>query len=386
MNPTVIRIAVVCLGLLAIASGMILLGRDDTLSTPSANSYSPSGVRVFRTLLEQDGFKVRVDGSLPPKFAPLETAIVITDDESLGTRRQRGFMGSDGEDEETSTRNPLRDALNRHLRQGGRVLEIYLPENFRRASDDTTSIKAIGTRDQFMVSGRMTGLVEPAWTNNGTVSSLYKVDFFDFTQWVEYSNGSAVVVHNGIGITNRFVDREQNAAFYRQLVGALAGDQKSVVFVEAAHSGATSMGLLRTIGDWMLLGWWQVLILLGVIGYTLGRRLGLPEYERTNQVGQRQLVDALSEVYRRGKATGPTLRSFLHHSDRELRRTVKVAMDAPREVLDERLPEELQKARYLVENAASAEAPADVALKVAADYDRAVREFSGRSRRGRSRR
>jgi hypothetical protein len=380
MNPTAIRVALVCLGLLVISSVMILLGRDDTRSNPAATSYSPSGLRAFRALLEQEGFRVRVDGTLRPKLGPLETAIVISEDERLGVQ-PRGKFTSDEDADPPKT--PLRDALTDHVKKGGRMLEIYLDQDFREATDNAGNTIALGSRDRFNISGKITTMVEPSWTYGGKVSRLYIADGFDFAQWVELDQGSAIVVHNGIGITNRFIDQQQNAAFYRQLVGALAGSQKSVVFIEAGHSGATSMGLLRTIGDWMVLGWWQMLILVAVVGYTLGRRLGLPEFERNTQVGQRQLVDALSEIYRRGNATGPTLRAYLHHSDRELRRIVKVAMDAPVEVFYERLPEDLQRLRFHVENAARADAPTDVAVKAAAAYDRAVREFIGRGRRSR---
>ena len=177
-----------------------------------------------------------------------------------------------------------------------------------------------------------------------TVMSLWHQGELPFLNAYRSGKGTAFVVRDGIGATNRFIDKQQNAELFGRLFSMVAGSGKRFVFTEANFGHVSQRGLLESIGPWANAAWQQLLLLGIVIAFTLGKRFGLPEETRTAQRGSRELLDAVADTYQRAGSTRNALLNAYRDADADLRFFLKLSVDAPRVERDRRLPESLQKA------------------------------------------
>ncbi|MEQ1934035.1 MAG: hypothetical protein ABL962_09170, partial [Fimbriimonadaceae bacterium] len=187
--------------------------------------------------------------------------------------------------------------------------------------------------------------------------------------------GLAVVVHDSIFLTNRYLDEADNARLAMNLFDSLSTGKK-VVFLSASYGDGVDDGLLTALSPFARFIWLQSLLLGLVVFVTLGKRFGLPVMDRAIQGGQRQLVDAISFLMRRTDAKPFVATTLLKAADRQIRRTLKLPADAPVELRDRELPESLQKALYLVQRAGELKAPDDNFLAVTQKLERELEEFA----------
>jgi len=366
-----LRVAVVLVGILAIATGLIVLGRVDNQARPSANYSGPSGVSAFASLLEQRGFKVRADRTLSPRVAEDELAILIsltaTSDDYRSYARQ----------------DPKLREMERHigslLRDGRHILSTQVVRTFPSASQAAASQpvrRTTNTDSSLTLTFTLTSQPDfgywegqkVAWENISDVP----------VAWVyAEGRGVALALSDGIGLTNRFLDQHDNARLGVSLVESIA-PAKKVVFLEAAHGDIYEPGLLESIGRWLKYGWTQLLLVLVVIAYSIGRRFGLPVYDRFVQRGQRELVDAIGFLFQRSRATHSAMETILRNADRDLRKSLKISYDAPKSKLEEQLPASVLHAITQAETVGKIEeAPASEVLSAAKRVEREVAEFIG---------
>jgi len=191
-------------------------------------------------------------------------------------------------------------------------------------------------------------------------------------------SGHEVIVANGLPVTNRFIDKLDNAAVMLSLVRTVANPGSRIVFVESSFGNTSEPSLMELIGPWALASWWQILFLLLVIGYTVGARFGIAEEDRSTEKGGRELVDALAQTYRRARATHIAIGALLQQADRQVRKKLKLSRDAPASVRDDGVPSTVARSLYYAQNASHGRIPADQALSVARDLDRHVGDFLGK--------
>jgi hypothetical protein len=80
-----------------------------------------------------------------------------------------------------------------------------------------------------------------------------------------------------------------------------------------------------------------------VVIFTLGIRFGLPAIERRNQMGQREMIDAISDVYNRSRSTSVALDVAYQNADYRIRRGLKLPAHLSLEERDRLLPPELAR-------------------------------------------
>jgi hypothetical protein len=341
-------------GLLAIAAAMISAGQPDTVARPLADSYAPSGAAALFALLQSNGYEVEIDHTLQPDPGPGNVAIAFV------------LLKSDSSDQEESAAKSLRSAA----KSGATVFWLPVPTDFSAASKDAASPATFSRPDGHnrAVSNEQTpddgpeGSISLLATNAGSVGGGakagggYQVKSSDssvFSSVTKTGNGYEINYLDGIGLTNRFLDQAQNAQAFLEALQAFAPPHAKILFTEATFGNGNDKGLLMTIGAWAEAAWYQLLFLFAVIIYTLNRRFGLPEEYRPKQKGARELLDAITDIYTRAKASGPALEAAADRTDAQLRSVLKLPRDASEGELIRLLPESLMNA--LIEVRAASE-------------------------------
>jgi hypothetical protein len=192
--------------------------------------------------------------------------------------------------------------------------------------------------------------------------------------------GLAVGSSAGLLATNRFIAEGDNAEALMRAVKVLAPTAGPVIFTEATYVGGIQPGLTAMIGPWAEAAWFQILFLGALVVYTLGLRFGYPEVVRRRERGQRELLDAISDTYRRSRRTDDALEAAHAACDRRLRGHLKIPADASDDVLRRTLPGELYELLKSTKTAGPMSSRAALALaqKLERQTD-AFLESSGRS-------
>lgn len=293
MIRSIPRLVWVGLLFLGISTALMMLSKSSQVVNPSAASYDPSGLRAFADLLRSEGYSVRLDRTPIPNFEKGDVAIAVFLDKTSS-------WGGDAE-----TPSNVARALGDHFNSGGSVILSTVPGDGlpgpKTFSTTVTSILGKPNREAVVTRTEGSGILDqwdecdvyiPSWkAGASTVAGLHLFE----------DGGTLHEVADATGATNRFIDRQDNAAFWLDIVRAVSEPTSTIVFVEAASGNADAKGLLGALGEWASLAWAQVLILLLVVGYTLGKPFGLPERGRTTQRGGRDLADALAAILGRSR-------------------------------------------------------------------------------------
>jgi hypothetical protein len=187
------------------------------------------------------------------------------------------------------------------------------------------------------------------------------------------------VLFDGIGCTNRFLDAEQNAAFFLKLARMFAPEHGRIVIAEALGGQAVEPGLLATIGTWASVAWWQLILVFIVLVFTFGRRFGLPEVERYHQRGGRELVDAYADVLSRSKKPQIALKKVVDEVDKDVRKRFSISADLSPARRNEVLPPSLGLALSRAGVAAESSLTDSAAVQLLKDLEREVGALKGES-------
>ena len=337
--------------ILVIAGLMITLGQRESQSKPSATSYFPSGLHAFQDLLERNGISTHVDRLEQPRLKPTDLVIAAY--------VNRGFtvFGDSGP-------KPIEESLKRHLQRGGRVLVLPFDEDFRARSftaiKQLTPVVSKDGQDKYEISSSPLdsgGLFEYQTGLSAGGARFLPIEFSDdvFMPWLKRdpksTDGFVAIAGRGPGMlcrtadglfaTNRFMDRGDNAQFALRIVNGLLPEGGRVVFAEATVGNAVSPSLVNVLGPWATGIWMQLLVLFLVVIVTLGVRFGLPEISRRKQRGEREMVDAVSDVYRRARSTAVALDVAYRNADQRIRRALKIPTNVGAQDRDRLLPDVL---------------------------------------------
>jgi hypothetical protein len=341
-------------GLLVLSGALFLLGARESRTNPSAISFGPSGTRGFADLLRKFGHDVQVTSASNPSLE--------ADDLVLGFVLGSSF----GEREGPDAPNVLGKSLRKHVERGGRAFVLKVAADFPTASRMASgspqrvaferSVLPAGTPSEATVSIGQSldpyfdeGLVRPEDPFVRTVRTTSGQPVMDVHRT---GRGMVAVLHDGIGATNRFLDKEQNAEFLLWSAAWLKPSNGRIVILEAMHGAAIDPGLLGILGGWVAAGWWQLVLALVVIGFTLGRRFGLPETDRTHQRSTRELVDAYADTMNRSRKPQVAMKRIVSELDRLVRRRFNLPAELSSQRRNEALPPKLANALVQAELAA----------------------------------
>ena len=375
-------IAWILLGLLGISAFVISLGQQDSDTSPEASSYSPSGLSAFRQILIQAGYQVIVTQAARPKLQTGDVAIAFE-------RHSKDFLG---DDETASSKSPeanFQDYFWSNISSGNKGILFQVDKDFMTASKSAFENppllpKDLSRGDVYRVS-RSFAIDEemPEPTNAAPMGSLtlWKDGKIPFARVYKQEKGSVLVVRDGIGITNRFIDKQDNARAFASLVSLFAPPHARIVLMEASFGNVQHLSLMEAIGPWANAAWQQLIFLGIVVLYTLGQRFGLGEEKRYAQRGSRELVDALGDTLRRAGASQAALVSASTLADYEIRLVLKLPRDASRAERDRHLPSSLQNALARLDTAKQMDyVPQDQALYLIQRTQAELDEFLGARR------
>jgi len=366
----------------------LLLQLADTASEshPSAMSDDPSGSSAYAQLLERLGYEVEISRSRHPKLGSNDIAILY---QVHGGSRLF----------ETDSRKEAEDKLKSY--GFANALVLYLDRDFRLSSKNAES----GARiyNPLLQAGIQLSIGRPIFlggskgfgTLDGAENSIEErrhADLFVYHAYMdpfvvhEASNGRNVIhVADGLGSTNRFLDKEQNAAFFSGILRFFNAGRK-VVFIEDSISASPRDSLLDVLAPWSGPARLQAYLLMILTVWLMGRRFGLPEVTRFSQRGTKELADAVADTLMRGRSTDFALAQIVDDCERRLRNALKAGSDVKRQELVNLLPGDVGVpfARCLAaldEKAQEAEA-----AELAARLEGAVDRFLGRYPRSHPRR
>ncbi len=369
-------------GLLSLSAILFFLGQRERIANPSAASYAPSGTRALAQLFSQNGYTVAVDRSSKPVLKPGDFVV--------GFALQHAFTWG----VERGDRADIEKALRDHIDRGGRGWILQIPEDFvgasktarggpRKGAFDSSVLPTASPKSMELTGGALLNetlgesLVRPGEANVALVRSETNEPILEL-----YGPGKGVlaVLRDGTGATNRFLDQHQNAEFLLWAMALLNPSQGRIVILEALHGDVRDPGLLERIGDWAAAGWWQILFVLVVIAYTLGRRFGLPEVDRSVQRSGRELVDAYADTMRRSRKAQVALKRIVAEADRNIRRRFNLPHDLPVARRNQVLPEALAKVLTRAELAAESPLEEGAAANLVMDLEEELEKLDGLER------
>lgn len=335
------RFVWVLLGLLAISAGILSLGHQDLRAKPSVLSYDPSGTSAFASLLEKRGYRVRIDTRSHPKLEANEVAFAFH-----VTGIPVFFQDPD------TPENPELQGFLDLVKGGGRAVLASVPYEFFNESRNLLHGQPrtinLGAADKKLVL--FAGTANAEEDKSGVVADSPSValwvgdDGHVVVRASQVGKGRLLEATDGIFLTNRFIDRSQDADAALRLISLAAKPGETIVFTESTVGNVEDPGLMEAIGPWAIAGWRQVLFLVAVVIYTLSKRFGIPDESRSKQTGSRELVDGLADTYYRTRQTKAAMGAALERCDQILRNALRLPRDYSRGDRDELLPTSLRMA------------------------------------------
>ena len=361
MKPKLTRIAFTLLSVLILAAILLTLGQREREARPSATSYNPSGLHALRQLLIERGIETRVDRYEQPRLAKNELAVaayVESGPDLFGGKPLKA----------------IEEALHGHLEKGGRVLVLPFDPDFQGRSIEavkaTTEVIQASTKRKLQVNTSpltfATLTIDGGSASAGSATFLnLEFEAFAYASWLKRgfgsndpfvvttksSDGILARTADGLFATNRFIDRSDNAEIALNIIEGLVPEGGRVVFTEATLGEGLEPSLVGTLGPWAVGMWMQLILLFLVIVFTLGVRFGLPEPERRRQQGQREMLDAVADVYRRANSVAVALDTAYEMADRRIRRGMKLPAQVSNADRDRLLPGPLVACLHKVDQA-----------------------------------
>jgi len=334
-------------GLLCIAAMLISLGQQETKAKPEVGSVSPSGISILTELLRKNGTQVEVDQEQKPRLGPNDVAVSFEPISAHEFGADQVQAGGDSK---------FRDNFWNTIKAGGKGIVLPIQSDFLESSRATNlvTVKDEGSGDSFKISSSgdfQDKVVAVSPIDDCPALTLWRAGAAPFLRAYRVEKGSVLVASDGIGVTNRFIDKGDNAKAFATMLSIFAGKNSRLVFTEASFGNIHEKGILETIGPWANAAWQQLLFLGLVVVFTLGKRFGLPDERRPTQRSTRELVDAISDTFLRSRSTHLALATSWDRADADIRAALKLPKDATRAERDRLLPVNLQNSLARLEAA-----------------------------------
>ncbi|MEX2244256.1 MAG: hypothetical protein WD716_10475 [Fimbriimonadaceae bacterium] len=338
-------------GILLITIALIFTSREERLGFPSVTNVRASGFAAFAELLVRDGYTVELERSVRPDFQGAELVIATSFNENIPSTLGEMIEAESEQYEPTITADlPYEMLVKRHVEQGGTVMRIVNRRNFEMASKLAESARSVESAHDsskvFLLSlpYSATLLSELPYEQHAYFAWFVGED--GYLSYTGVGEGLLVTVSDGLPITNRFLDQQQNAQFFLDAVHAVAKPGSRIVFYEAGIGNSESPTVANTLGPWAVAARTQAIFLFVVLIVTFGKRFGQPIIDRRRVRGSRELFDAVADVFRRTGNTGLALDHLLIECDLRMRSVMRLPSNVTRHDMLSQAPKELRE-QYL---------------------------------------
>lgn len=388
MNSAWFKWSVVLVALIGVSTVILLAGRPDLALNPSANNFAPSGLSAFAELLKRNGYRVRVDRALTPNTEPSDVMIAVD--------IKRPFTASDLIWSDPEQFAPTWKKLGETTEAGGKLVILYISETDGKLSPigEAAEFKSrfpktpkLRIRQQLFSSFGGDGALEvpeiPWEADPGTDYTLAWNADSESARVLTAGKGVVLDLFDGAALVNDHIDEEDHARLGLEAIRLIAKPGATVVFVESTFRQGDPPSYLESMGRWAEWARYQVIICLAVVAYSLSRRFGTPVQERIHSRGSRELVDALAEIFRRGRKDGFALEALYDDSLERARVALRLPVGIKRKDLLDRLPDDLREACLNASEAAVSKVDSATAVRLAQKLLQAVSALEQDTRRAR---
>jgi hypothetical protein len=319
------------LGFLTAGAILISLGKKEVSTNPSLDSFAPSGLAAFGRLMSENGYSVSSTMTVMPSYLSTNDVLVVPLNETQGSTIDYDETG-------------IGRQIARFLNKGGRVMLLRMSEDFAEVAPFLTAstVKNRVTGKSYKIHARAVNWSEKeptGFTELRTSAVIWEQPSSDvgFGGLTRIGKGVAFSIQDGLIATNRYIDKGQNADVLTQSMMMIAPKGSHLLFLGSAfYDEAPS--LVEILGPGATAGWLQIILCFFLIVFTLGKRFGLAEEPVQHQKGQRELVDAVAETYRRARSTRVACRAAYDRADQDVRRALKISSEVPASERDLRIP------------------------------------------------
>jgi hypothetical protein len=369
-------------GFLLVTIALILSAREEERNFPSVTNTRASGYAALAELIQRDGYDLVLDRSVRPKFDKSDVLFITSFDYSYSDQADSPFAAPS-----EPQANPYQTAVLDHLAKGGRVIEVFNSTSFRGTSDLALMPRVAEPASEkgkpFTINVPYGGVSYTSLDLQEDPYDAWAVDDNPFISFYKVGPGRMVTVADGIFAANRFLDDQENAAFFLAVLHTVAPPGSKIVVLEAGIGNADDPSAANTLGTWAEAARWQAVLLFVVLVFTLGRRFGLPIVERRRVRGSRELFDAIADVFRRTGNTTLALDNLLAECETRVRKTLNMGPKGTRKEMFAHVPAALKDQFFKVAEFASLGARAPEAAREAAKLLALLEAFEKDSRASR---
>ncbi|MBS1717977.1 MAG: hypothetical protein JSS72_09635 [Armatimonadetes bacterium] len=296
-------------------------------------SLGRQGLTKFVTLLEMQGYKVRIDN---PSDRDVADGVIPIFYDRRSAIASRGHW----------RRGILLDEPSEGGQRDADLKWTYQPK--------ATPLKAWGTFQEGMDT-LWTEVSE--YTNDTNVPDLSVADATTpagapvSIAAIHESGNTLTLAVNGSILANEALAVSDNSYIALKTIGMIAPPGSELAFCTTVEESS----LFEAIGKWAVAGWRQFLLLCFAIVFTLGKRFGLATDPRQVERGSRDLVDSFSNLLDRGGRNVYVLNVERKRAEYEIKRRLRLDPGLSRQQLMRFLSPELQQALIDVDAAASSE-------------------------------
>lgn len=305
------------LGVLAFGAFVLLLGEPEKNSSPTVLNRTGGGLSAFAELLRKQGYDVSHTARIESDWNSNDLVIWV-----------RGEV----QGEPTA---PLLAKFRQGLDRG---ISLW---QFSTSSQMPTLDQSVSADVELLTSDKQYTV-----SSNGATSAVGPVKLVDDMYGdglasIQVQKKSTIVTWNlGDQLRNDYIVLLDQAELALDAIRLTAPSAKRVIFYEADAPGAPATNFWGQLAPWGPSFYWQVLLVVAVGVFALGRRLGPPETEGLHVSGGRNFVDAFAVLIQRSKSSRIAMTVIENVVEKRLLRAFGVPAHTPVSEVRDRLTQE----------------------------------------------
>lgn len=361
---------IILVSLLLATGTLLLLGRESNNTFPSANNPKPSGFAVFAEVLRRQGYEVNIELNSRARIS--QDAVLVV------CELENNFSYDYIEDE---FRNPaVEQTISKHEEAQGAFVSFYLPNDFDAASRNASPINEVTLIGNPPRKYQVTdydaygdGLVTnyPLAVNSGHSVLAYKD--------THYTN-PYIYIDNGIAATNRFIRQADNAQYLLDIFESQFSKDKLIVFYEPSWGHEVNPTIFESIGGWAVAAWWQLLILIGIVIFTLNRRFGTIIEDHVKERGMSDVLLAMSHLLKRSKKHDQAVFILLDQAYERIRKATRASPSTSPADLARLVPPDLQKVIHEIRTSYGVQKPSAEWIRMARTLEIELQNFENETK------
>ncbi len=300
-----IAVWVFCLMFLAII--ILQSGNYSYVQDNGYKNFGPSGTSAFLELVKRSGYKLHLDETHSPAVA--KTYIIPVSKQS-----QEAFA-----------------AFLKQIKTDTKIISLVVPDEDRSPSvpreiTNQVTLASVGKMEPIRMKSE-------EW-QRPQLEDADTVDLLTFTsgqtpiaQVVSNNEVQMIQVLDAACITNRNIDRVDNANIIMGLVSMIAKPGEQVTFIGTFTARQSEDSLMAKLGAPFQAACSQLLLLILVMFITLSVRFGLAPETRARQRSGRELIDGLAWMTRRKRNARWALRAVFDRVLAELERRNRIGRE-----------------------------------------------------------